>query len=684
MQLASPGASPGSIELTTNPFEASTSPSLRLDALARRIEIAWGRLVASNTTLFFILLAANAWALPYSGLVHDARLYAIQLVNRIDGGSFSGDLYLRFGTQDRYTLFSTVAAPLVQMIGLKPAFLFIYFVSVATFLWGTQRLVLALCSNRTVASLALLFLATTHVTFAGLETFYVNENFVTPRLSANGLILWALALLLEQRGKTAFLLILAAFGLHPLMACGGLLVFVAYLAIPRLSKWQTLSLTIFAAVGCALLFVDSLAGRWLGHMDDLWREASRRANPYNFPAEWAGQDWFHLLVALGIALAACASCLHGTAKRLVACVAGVGVAGILVNTIACQLPYALPMQGQGYRWLWLLQYLQVPLGFLVIRSWWGQGAFTTRAAATILAAYLGSLLGDRQQFLALLVSLTGFGVFLAAWQRSSLSALALCLGVLSLGWLIGHEAIALRAYWLKAMPKIDVIEFIRTAPEQLFAFTRLVLASILVLGLTTACRSRRAQGAVLIAAALLLQVGYFAASWHAESTRPSAGVRMVGDFLKNQHLQDRPTVYWPLGWINPLWFDLQVESYFEGTQIAGNIFNRQNALEGERRSRLVKRFELDRVRNTIRVYSPLQLQQIETQFHAPLSEPGPGWDDVETLAADPRVDYLVLLQAFPGRFAATDGSWYLYDCQAIRSAHPRSDNSTKTSENSLP
>ena len=45
----------------------------------------------------------------------------------------------------------------------------------------------------------MIFLATTHITFAGLETFYVNESFVTPRLAANGLILWGLALVQERK-----------------------------------------------------------------------------------------------------------------------------------------------------------------------------------------------------------------------------------------------------------------------------------------------------------------------------------------------------------------------------------------------------------------------------------------------------------------------------------------------------
>jgi hypothetical protein len=143
---------------------------------------------------------------------------------------------------------------------------------------------------------------------------------------------------------------------------------------------------------------------------------------------------------------------------------------------------------------------------------------------------------------------------------------------------------------------------------------------------------------------------------------------MVGDFLKDHDTPKHPTIYWPLGWVNYLWFDLGVDSYFEQTQISGNIFSRQTAMEGERRMQLVKRFELERIRNTKKIYSPLQLEQAEALFHAKLSEPEPTWADVKALCADPRVDYLVLLQDFPGRSVANDGRWFLYDCQAIRSA----------------
>jgi hypothetical protein len=669
MQLVSPGASPCSaqpvVELAAGGSNSCSFPVQLVD----RIRSTWQSLIASNSTLYCILLAVNAWALAYTGLVHDARLYGIQLVNRTNGGTFANDLYLQFGSQDRYTIFSTLAAPLVQTLGLRLAFLLVYCVSLAVFLWGMQRLVLALCDNRLVASLALLFLATTTITFAGLETFYVNESFVTPRLAANGLTLWALALLLEGRTASAFLLMVGALALHPLMACGGFLTCVAYWMSSRFTKWHAWILGALLLPGCALVCFEVIPDRFLGQMDAGWRDATRRANPYNFPSEWAGQDWLHLLIAVGIASAACGGLLRRSDRgRLILCVTGVGIAGLIVNVIAGQLPYALPLQGQGYRWLWLLQFLQVPLGFALIHSWWQQGSLSSRTAAMIVAAYLGSRMGNQQQFLALLVSLASFAYCLSTWHNSGPSLRGVLVAMAGACWLLYHEANALLDYWRMTSSVIDPIDIVRTSPPVLFAFTRLAVAGMFVLALTWLCRSQSAGRLALISCAGLLQIGFFASTTYAESNRPASGVTMVRNYLKEHPGPAHPTVYWPLGWVNQLWFDLNVDSYFEPMQIAGNVFSRQNAMEGERRIQLVKRFELERIRDTAQIYSPLQIEQLEALFGARLDEPAPGWNDLRALCADPRLDYLMLRQNFPGRFVATDGAWFLYDCQAIRSS----------------
>ena len=670
MHVLSNEAPCGSCTLAPVQFVDQLQHSPSTGGAGKRLISSWRSLIASNTTLFVILLSVNAWALPYAGLVHDARLYGIQVINRIENDSFGGDLYLQYGSQDRFTYFSYLAVPLVRVLGLRVAFFIIYLISTALLLWGTQRVVLGLCQNRLLASLALIFMATTPLAFAGMGTFYVNETFATPRIAANGLILWALALLLEQKNWNALLLIVLALALHPLMACSGLVVYVAYLSAQRFTKWHLMALGLVLLAGGALIFSDSLAGRLLGRMDGEWRDAVRRANPYSDPSEWFAEDWMYIVGALAIALAACTGPLQNpTRRRMIACVAGVGVAGLLIHLAACRLFYALPFQGQGYRWLWLLQYLQVPCGLLLISSWWRQGTLAMRVAAVVLAAYLGATV-DRLEILVLLPSLAAFAFYLAAPAQGFRRRLGLILCFLGVGWLLFHEVRTLHAYWLEVNPYIDFLEYMRTAPRALLRFTRWSVAILGILGLAWLFMSRRAIGYALAAATAALQVGYFAGAWAASTANPPAGINLVRAYLKEHGNPQNPTIYWPGGRVEHHWFDLHANSYFEPVQIAGNAFSRENAMEGRRRIQLVKRFQLDRAREQIQLYSPDQLRQVEEQYRAKISEPAPTWGDVEALCKDQKVDYLILKQDFAGHSVATDGFWYLYDCQAIRGATP--------------
>ncbi|HZY89774.1 MAG TPA: hypothetical protein VFE78_33440, partial [Gemmataceae bacterium] len=69
----------------------------RLSRLPGQVGDALDRLADSPAALLCVLLAANALALPYAGFSHDSRLYAAQVIERTQPGSFSSDLYLRFG-----------------------------------------------------------------------------------------------------------------------------------------------------------------------------------------------------------------------------------------------------------------------------------------------------------------------------------------------------------------------------------------------------------------------------------------------------------------------------------------------------------------------------------------------------------------------------------------------------------
>src|SRR6266849_4127255 len=88
------------------------------EALARLADKPWA--------LFVILLAVNTIARPYSGITHDTRLYSVQVLNHVEGGAYADDLFFRYGSQDEYSLFSRLAAPLVSALGVQTAFFVLY------------------------------------------------------------------------------------------------------------------------------------------------------------------------------------------------------------------------------------------------------------------------------------------------------------------------------------------------------------------------------------------------------------------------------------------------------------------------------------------------------------------------------------------------------------------------------
>src|SRR5437660_986735 len=98
------------------------------DAVARLADRPWA--------LFVVLLTINALARPYAGITHDTRLYSVQVLNRVEDGAYADDLFFRYGSQDRYSLFSPLAAPIVRVLGLPVAFFLIYLVSKSVLIFG--------------------------------------------------------------------------------------------------------------------------------------------------------------------------------------------------------------------------------------------------------------------------------------------------------------------------------------------------------------------------------------------------------------------------------------------------------------------------------------------------------------------------------------------------------------------
>ena len=195
---------------------------------------AFARLADKPWTLFVILLAINAVTRPYSGIAHDSRLYSVQVLNRVEGGSYGDDLFFRYGSQDEYSLFSRLAAPVVSALGLPIAFFLIYLASKGLLIWGMMRLVQTLIPNRTAGVLSLIYCVVIPIRYGGQYILNVQETFVTPRMLAIALVLIGLDFMLRGRPIVSLLALIFAAALHPLMAFGGLMIWGTYHA------WQFL------------------------------------------------------------------------------------------------------------------------------------------------------------------------------------------------------------------------------------------------------------------------------------------------------------------------------------------------------------------------------------------------------------------------------------------------------------
>ena len=64
---------------------------------------------------------AALWLLltPYAGLSHDAQAYAFQALARLDPTVLGQDVFLKYDSQDRYTVFPLIYATLIQAFGLE-------------------------------------------------------------------------------------------------------------------------------------------------------------------------------------------------------------------------------------------------------------------------------------------------------------------------------------------------------------------------------------------------------------------------------------------------------------------------------------------------------------------------------------------------------------------------------------
>jgi hypothetical protein len=252
------------------------------------------------------------------------------------------------------------------------------------------------------------------------------------------------------------------------------------------------------------------------------------------------------------------------------------------------------------------------------------------------------------------------------WRRCLLTSMTL--GAVS--WAIYKGTLLLRNH-ADLSRRSDALAHVRVVIENIGPITWLV-----VFALFAAWAARRTQFArgfqgVMIAVVLVTQ-GAMAllptsSSFRENYTRYGRDIRFVQEFLRQRQAPAVPTIYSCLGRPDLVWLDLHAQSYFDWWQLSGVMFQRQTALEGQRRALAVGPFELNRFRE-LGAVQEITRRQVSRLFALDYDTAQPTLDDLKKLCQEDGLDFLLLTHEFPGLAAAGNGRVFIYDCRQVRAA----------------
>jgi len=549
---------------------------LRLEATAEAARRRLGLCV-------LFLLWALIWVLghDYRGLFHDARLYSLQALAHLEPDSLTRDVFLSFGSQDQYTIFSSLYATAIKSFGLEPA------AAALTLTLQLGFFLSAVLLARQVTSLRLTLLGGSILLaipgkYGAYTIFTVIESFITPRLAAEALVLCSLAAACRGRTSLAFILTILAMLLHPVMAAAGLTALLClYVALPRPRLAALLTgITLIAVVAISYLPLTGSFGRF----DDIWFDLVHRRGPYLFLESWRRDDWGRTAVSLVTLAVGVFTLPESTptargARALALVALLTAISGLALTLIGCDWRrLVLLTQLQPWRWLWLATTISALLLPAIVASCWRNGdpGRTTALlliAAWIFAADILALVTSAVVVISLTFSrrLTPREARLILWGACGLLAIAIALQVSS-------NLLFMNSFFTD--PQIPL--WIRQTMS--FCSDGSAPLAIILLTVWLVSQPRGAAGLVavgLAAAALCAALTPFAWGRWTKQQFPSS---LQAQFAPWRALiPPGKDVFWSES-ASQTWVLLQRPSYLSVVQTAGVLFSRPAAVEMQRRA----------------------------------------------------------------------------------------------------
>jgi hypothetical protein len=624
--------------------------------------------------LVMILSLARTITFPYMGIFHDAQLYGLQVARRLSPEPYARDLFFQFGSQDQYSLFSPLVAPLAGILGLPVAFFLLYTLFSVILIAGEYRLLRRILPDQIAAAVALIMLAVGDIPYGGFGIFQVHEAFLTARLPATALAVWGLDFILGRQFSLGWFLLVAAAAIHPLMAIPAIALALWWMleGNSSTSRWL-LAIGSMVLIGTA--WIVGVASGKLALMPADWLETVRRISPQCFPTDWRLADFIYLGFAIvTLVLAALqGSALHQKVARGTLLV---GLTGLALTFAAQWSPIPILLQVQPYRALWLVEFLAIPLGIAQAARLWREPTPLSRLLSILLLFGLGRWRSPEGWEVGLfwpfagvvvLTVIVGREIFLHQpsphVKRRWASGMA---GLFIASLLVGLFAmIPLLSMWDRLTVVADPFSIIAIAVRATGNAIPLAVGTAIVLAATQLPTRHRFAIILALWSVTTVVTGY--ARRDVRSFEQDRDLEFVRSELAHLPASTTPggwSIYWPTD-VRNLWFGLESASFYHFAQVQGVIFQDVTAKEAARRLALVRPFEF----RHLHFLGPLASRErldpwlgVEGQGRPVLSQ------DLARLAEEPNLD-LVILPYKVGDFPArSNGSVWIYDCRDIRAA----------------
>jgi hypothetical protein len=528
------------------------------------------------------LLGLTTWALShsYAGIFHDAGLYTLQALARLRPETLSADVFLKFGSQDRFTIFSPIYATAGRLLGVEPAAALLTLLFQIALLMGAWALARAVMPFSMVL-LGLAVLLAIPGDYGADRIFTCIEPFLTPRMAAEALVLAGLAAALCEVKPLAVALVITAALFHPIMAMAG----VCALYCLYLGERKPIVATALAIVGLIALALAAFAmprGPW-GRFDPEWLTLVGDRSPYLFLAHWQLDDWSRTAVSAATLLVGMGVLPNPRARTLSKIALVTGLCGIALTLIACDLLHlVLFTQLQPWRWQWLGTVVAALLLPEIVRILWGRSTSGRTTGLLLLAAWIFA--ANPYALAAAVAALMSQGFLHRLKPGEARWVLLGALGMLGLAcaWRLASNLEFTDAHYLE--PTIPL--WIRRAMSFAHDGTAPVALMALAWGLALSRRGRPG----LIVLAVLAGAGWAALipqtlhSWTAREFT-SQDVAQFADL--RGHIPQRSEVFWPESPV-AVWMLLDRPSYLSVIQTSGIVFSRGSALELKRRADALK------------------------------------------------------------------------------------------------